>query len=174
MAKTALTVTERFSSLWKWGTAGLGIAAAVLFLIYWNMENVVWGGIARLSSFICFAAAVFSALKLVEGKRTITLGIEQDMLKISYEKKGEELHRDIFKLDEIDYVYPVNLAEFNELNTARGNFTPRIRFDNSDRELFMFFFGGRPIVLEDGDIEKVLDFLIDNDVTIQTSEKDPK
>lgn len=136
---------------------------------------MLWSGIIRLSSFICFAGAVIGGLKLMEGKRSIVLSAENNQLKVSYRKKGDELHQDVFDIHEIEHIYPENISEFDDWSFSNGHgVTPRIRFSDSESDLFLFFYGGRPIIPREGEFEQVHKFLKQHGISTEPIHNDPK
>lgn len=103
--ESRLVLEEKYSVWWVQITTGLALSAVVLFLVYTNIDDVLWKGIFRLASFSFLAATVFSGLKVMEGKHSILMEIKDGHLIIYYRKRGQQIGEDIFELDKIKSLY---------------------------------------------------------------------
>ena len=144
-----LVLEEKYSSWWAEVTIGLGLSALLLFVIFSLVDDVLWKGILRLGSFGFLAAAVFSGLKVMEGKHSITLAVKNGHLIVSYRKRGHNVGEDIFELDNITSVYVDNLSsEFFPQNLFTVSEQQVVlELEDSDRPLTLAEVGGRTLAL---------------------------
>jgi len=144
-----LVLEEKYSAWWTQITIGLALSAVLLYLMYTNVDDVLWKGILRLGSFGFLAGAVLSGLKVMEGKHTIILVIVDEHLKVSYWKRERKVGEDIFRLENItalhidrhpSYFFPQN-AWF------AGEFQVVLDLYDSDRPLALAEVDGRRLIL---------------------------
>lgn len=159
--ESRLVLEEKYSAWWTQITVGLALLAIVLFVIYSNMDDVLWKGVLRLGSFGFLAAAVFSGLKVMEGKHSIILMVEDGHLVASYQKKGRQVGEDIFELDNITALYVDHLPSyffssneflFNDLQVVMEQ-------SDSDLPLTLAKVGGRSLPLSRKSADEAVRFI---------------
>jgi hypothetical protein len=154
-----LTVREQMHGFWKMITITFGILCAIFFLIFWNLTDPFWTGIVRLGSFIFFAITVLGCLKLMSGPLQITLSSTDELLLVSYQKKGEIIQEEQFDRDSINEVRPINpsgnLIQYLQPNSKAF----KINFTDSERDLYLFEFGGRPLLFGAPSQQKIAHYL---------------
>lgn len=160
MAVPKIEIEEKFSNLWSHITVFTVLLTVVLFIVYRTMGDILWRGIFRLSALISFAAAVLSGLKVMEGKHSMTLIIQDGYLVVSYFRKEQQVHEDLFELDDIESVtsdqLPVEI--FSNYFLANDQ-TVLLHLRNSGRELNLFELGGRILSVNRDAAERVVSFL---------------
>lgn len=156
---SSITVRESTHWLWKTGTIISGVVCIIFFAVFWNMSDPFWTGIFRLCAFVFFAIAMLGYLQLMDGPLKITLRSDKELLLVAYEKKGKEIQEEQFEKNTIDEIVPTrpnqNLLSLLQPNTA----TFRINFNDTDRNLYLFQFRGRPLLFDQSSQEKILDYL---------------
>ncbi|NGP87984.1 hypothetical protein G3569_06435 [Aliifodinibius halophilus] len=168
---TPITVKEYAHNLWKAGTFTSAILCLTLFITFWNISDPFWSGIVRLTAFIFFALAVLGLLKLMNGPLRVTLEKTEGLLLISYQKKGTVIQEEQFEIDTIKQILPAQPG-YNPLYTL-VKATPvafKVNFNDTERELFLFEFSGRPLLFTKAEQEKIKQFLqaaeIDKEVSL--------
>lgn len=159
--ETRLVLEEKYSTWWVQITAGLSLTALLLFVLFSNMEDVLWKGIVRLASFGFLAAAVFSGLKVMEGKHTIILEIKDGHLTVTYRKRDRQVGEDIFDLDNITALYIDHLPSylfsndfiFNDLQVV-------MQLADSDRPLTLVERDGRALPLSRDTAGEAVKFIL--------------
>lgn len=159
-----LCIEEQREPYWKFVAAVTAILAVVLFVIYWNMSDVFWAGMVRLASFACFAGAILSGLKAVEGGITIEVHITNSTLIFRYLKKGKPVLEGEHELDNIE---SVSYAGSTSVFSSESNYVIIIKFRDSDKNFNLFHFSGRSIKLSRDDTHRLVQFL--DEQGIQTS-----
>lgn len=169
--EASLKVEEVKSKYWRPLTIFLGIICIIFFVLFWNLEDPFWVGIFRIISFLCFAGTIFGALKLMEGNLKLNLEITDQDLTVRYLKKERTVHKESYKLSTINNIFPVVPNENWSLPFLQNSFEGfLIDFSDSDQTLFLFEFGGRPLVFSEENRDRIIDFLssyqlIDNSKT---------
>lgn len=172
MQNSSLIVDEKFSRLWQIMLYALLGIAAVTFIIFWNIENVLWGGIFRMVSFIAFTGSIFCLIKVMEGKRNIQLTFENKNLLIQYFKNDRLIQEEVFQLDSIQSIQAVPAFISLPLKRyelpQRSAVTYKINFTDSDRELYLFEFGGGVLSVSNESHRRIKDFLSENRIDMQS------
>ena len=148
----SIVVEEKFSSSWKntfFYSLGL---AAVLFLLYLYISNVIWIGILRLAAFISFSLAIFCLLRIMEGRKRLRVEVDDKNLRIVYLKKEKVLNEEVLSRSNIDSIYkkpstfalPFTDIEFSLSNTWLFN----IDMSNIERGGSLFRFGGKSLPVD--------------------------
>ena len=158
----SITVEEQTHKIWKNGTIISGILCTVLFILLWNITDPFWMGIVRLGSFIFFALLVLGYLKTMNGPLQITLEASDEVLLIVYQKNNNVIHEEEFEQKNIRRIMPVNpkpksINYFLQPKSA----TFKIDFTDSDRQLHLFEFSGRPLFFGQPSQNRINDFLQD-------------
>ncbi|WP_138429774.1 hypothetical protein [Fodinibius saliphilus] len=157
---TPITLKEHSYKLWKIGTVISAILSIVLFLVFWNITDPFWGSIFRLLAFIFFALTVLGYLKLMNGPLQVRLDNTEELLVVSYRKKDTIIQEEQFEIDTINQITSAAPSE----NPLIAYIQPKtvvfkINFSDTQRELFLFEFSGRPLLFEATDQKKIKDFL---------------
>ncbi len=172
MQNSSLVVDEKFSHLWQVMLYSLLGIAAITFVIFWNIENVLWAGIFRMISFIAFTGSIFCLLKVMEGKRNIHLTFENENLLIKYYKNERVIQEEVFQLDSIRSIKAVpafiSLPMKRYELPHRSAVTYKINFIDSDRELYLFEFGGGVLSVSTESHQRIKDFLAEHNIDIQS------
>jgi hypothetical protein len=156
---SSITVQESTHWLWKTGTIISGITCIVFFAIFWNISDPFWTGIFRLCSFVFFAIAMLSYLQMMDGPLKITLRSDKDLLLVAYEKKGKEIQEEQFERNTIEEIVPIH-PEKKLLSLLQPNTVAfRINFNDTDRNLYLFQFRGRPLLFDQSSQKEIMDYL---------------
>lgn len=96
----------------------------------------------------------------MDGPLEITLKEEDDLLVVIYEKKGKNIQEEQFNRDTIQKVM-VNRQDKNLLTSylQPEAATFKIGFSDTDRDLYLFEFGGRPLLFNSRDQQKITSYL---------------
>lgn len=157
---SSLTVTEIHLKHWRPFTISAGVLCVILFILFWNIEDPLWGSIFRIASFLCFAAAVFGGLKLMEGELTLNLEIDDRRLIVRYFKEGRTVLEEDYRLSTIKQIFSTVPEDRWSLPFSKQRLEGFIiDFHNSDRSFFLFEFGGRPLVFTPEDVRQITAFL---------------
>lgn len=156
----SLTVKEIHLKYWRPFTIMLGVATVLLFVVFLKLDDPLWESIFRIGAFLCFAGTVFGGLKLMEGNLILKLQIEDQKLLVKYYKDGKIVRKEDFELSEIHNIFPSVPKENWSLPFTGTRFEGFIiDFNDSDRVLFLFEFGGRPLVFSSEKVEQISAFL---------------
>lgn len=156
----SLTVKEIHLKYWRPFTIILAAASAIFFVIFWNLNDPLWASIIRIASFLCFAGAVFGALKLMEGNLILNLKIEDQKLIVRYFKDNRIIRKEDFELSEINKIFPSVPEENWSFPLIKKKFKGFIiDFKDSEQVLFLFEFGGRPLVFSPEKVDQITSFL---------------
>lgn len=158
----SVTVQEDIHKIWKTGSIISGLLCVIFFLIYWNINEPFWSGIFRLGAFIFFAIAMLGGLKLMGSSLQVTLSSTEELLLITYQKKGKVIQEEQFKKETIKEVIPVKPRGnifYTYLQPSSRTF--KINFTDTDRDLHLFEFGGRPLLFDPSSQRTIENFLKD-------------
>ncbi len=164
----SITVREESNyKFWKMGTYLSAALCLVLFLIFWNVSDPFWGGIFRFVSFIFFALAVLGSLQIMNGPLVVTLSSSDDRLEVVYRKKKKALHKEQYKRSTVVNVSLLKgkqniLQQYLQPNLS----TMKINFSDSDRELHLFEFSGRPLYFDQASIQQLKKFFADEGIEL--------
>lgn len=156
----SLTVKEIHLRYWRPFTITLGAATVLFFVIFWTLEDPLWESIFRIAAFLCFAGTVFGGLKLMEGNLILNLKVADQKLIIEYFKDGKIVRKEDYELSEINNIFPSVPKENWSLPFTGTRFEGFIiDFNDSDHVLFLFEFGGRPLVFSSEKVDQIITFL---------------
>ncbi len=166
---TPITVEEQTYKIWKIGTIISGVVCVMLFITFWNMSDPFWTGIIRLCSFIFFALLVLGYLKMMNGPLKITLEESDKLLLVSYKKNGNVIQEEQFEQKTIRKIIPAPPKQ----NSIHYLLQPRsaafkIDFNDSDRQLYLFEFSGRPLFFGESSQKEIEHFLRGLGISQQT------
>lgn len=107
----------------------------------------------------------------MDGPLTVSLSRSNDHLLINYKKKGSVIQEEQFNRANVKQVIPTT----DQQNIVNAYLQPRsaalkVHFTDTDRDLFLFEFGGRPLFFDQAALQQVLQFLEKN--KINTSGKE--
>jgi Fe2+ transport system protein FeoA len=157
----SMVIEEKYSRYWVHITSVLLVGALLFFIGYTSIEDILWKGILRLIAFGFLAGSVFSGLKVMQGKHTVEVDIEDDNLILTYRKKGRDVSRDTFALDSIGNLYYEShngfwgRAFFKDCNIK---FVPT----DSDRPLTLVEVHGKALALSQENARKLMTFISDH------------
>ena len=156
-----MTIEEKYSRYWIQITVGLTIGTVIFFGGYNFIEDVLWEGILRLVAFCFLAAAVFSGLKVMEGKHSVQIKTEEQNLILSYYRNESIISRDVFELKNIGEIFLEPHSGFMGEHIFMNDFNIRFVPVDSDRPLNLIEVNGRPLALSSEDAEKLMKFVAD-------------
>lgn len=158
---TSITVRESSHRLWKTGTIASAVLCIIFFGIFWSISDPFWTGIFRLGAFIFFAIAMMGYLKLMDGPLEITLSYDQDFLLVSYFKKGKEIQEEQFEKETIKKIAPIRPSNSFLALIQPDVATFQINFNDTNRDLYLFEFRGRPLLFNENSQAEINNFLED-------------
>lgn len=160
MSNGKLTVKEDTHNVWKITSIAAGALSIIFFLLFWNFSTPFWSGIFRLVAFAFFAVAVLSFLKLMNTSLQVSLTSTEELLLISYCKQNEVVKEEQFDRDTIKKVIAAK-PKGNLLLTylQPGVSTFKISFTDTERNLYLFEFSGRPLLFDAPSQNKIRDFV---------------
>lgn len=164
----SIEVNEKYSSNWKPTLYSSLTIAAITFIIFLNIDDVLWAGIFRLTAFISFSLSIFCMLKVMEGRKTFRITINDGSLQVSYLKNDEVLQTEKLKKKQIESVYKVPLyfklpiADYKFSVTNNCNF--KVRFTDKEEDISLFKFGGRTLTVDEKESHKLERFLKDHNL----------
>lgn len=156
----SITIQEQRHEIWKTATIVSAALCVIFLLIYWYLADPFWISIIRLCAFISFAGTVLGYLKLRDGPLHITLNSSDELLLISYQKKGKTIQEEQFERGSIKEIISTS-SQQNLVNRFLHPKTAvfKISFTDSDRTLYLFEFGGRPLLFDRPSQKKIEKFL---------------
>jgi hypothetical protein len=162
--KTEIEVKEYSPASWKLICISSCLLALILFLVYWNTTNVFWGGILRLAAFVCFATAVLSGLKAMDGLLRVNIGDFDNNLILTYFKKNRTVHEEVHKHGDIKEVACI---PFSSLIAKNSGYMFLVRFNDSKQDYELFHFSGRTLKFDRENAERILTFLKEKKVPVK-------
>lgn len=158
----SIAVKEQTHRLWKTMAAVSAILCALFFLIFWLLTNPFWTGIFRLIAFVFFAGAVLGYLKVMNGPLLVSLDTTDELLLVSYQKKGDVVQEEQFERDTIESVTTTKSANDLLTKLLQPNSAGfQISFTDTDRPLALFEFGGRTLLFDSSGQNKINNYLKD-------------
>jgi hypothetical protein len=153
----SITISEENYDFWKSGAIISAVLAVITFTVFWNLEDPFWISISRLGAFVFFAITILCYLQIMNGPIDIILNVTDNHILVSYLKNGEEIHEEQFDRNTIKKVSPTSSG----VNFLLRNLKPklktfRVSFTDTEKELYLFEFGGRPLLFSKASQEKVL------------------
>lgn len=156
----SITISEENYNFWKTGAIISAVLSVITFTIFWNLEDPFWISIIRLGAFIFFAVTILCYLQIMNGPIEITLNITDKKILVSYIKKGNKIHAEEFKKDTIKEVFPTTSGVNFLLRKLKPTIkTFKVTFTDTDKELYLFEFSGRPLLFSKDSQEKVLQLI---------------
>jgi len=164
-----IEVKEKYSNKWTPALFISLLVALIAFLIYLNLDDVLWTGIFRLLAFISLSLGIFCMLKVMEGSKTFGVEIRDDLLLISYLKNKEVIDTEKLKIEDIKSIYrePHRLKFlFSDYHIElSGNHCFKVEFHNEEEsDMALFKFGGRVLTVDEKSGQKLEQFLKRHDL----------
>lgn len=157
-----ITVKEQFSPRWKYTAILCSIAAILFFILYLIGNNPLWIGIYRLVAFIAFICAVFSFLRLREGKKELRLECIDEHLAITYLHKSKIIKEELFERNTIRDINKQEYKPFGKFSFFDQGYQYFISFTDTDNKLSMFEYSGRNLHFSSDVTKKIDEFLEKN------------
>lgn len=158
MNKT-IVVKEETYHFWKIGAIILAILAVITFMVYLYVGDPFWNSIIRLAAFVFFALAILSYLQIMNGPIEIKLGVTVDDLMVTYKKNGKTIQEEQFQRETIKEIFTSRTGINFILAKLKPNIkTFRIKFTDTEQQLFLFEFSGRPLLFGKSARKKINSF----------------
>jgi len=158
--ESTLTISENLSDFWKYGPWAAALLSIIFTLIFWNITNVLWVGIFRLTAFICFSFVIFGLLKRINGPLQLNISYNPQYLFIEYTKKGQTIHKEKIERSAIRTFTVTQKSTFiNQLTQTAQQETLRIHFQDGEHPLPLFQFDGRTLFFDPDSIAQTDHFL---------------
>lgn len=160
----SIEIKEKYSNNWKPTLYSSLLIALITYLIYLNLDDVLWGGIIRLIAFMSFSLSIFCMLKVMEGSKTFRVSVSGDSLSIAYLKNEDIVQTEELKKEEIQSIYklPYQLKlPFTDYGIKLpGNRDFKVKFyADEEKDMSLFKFGGRVLTVDKESGEKLEQFL---------------
>ena len=153
----SITISEENYDFWRTGAIISALLAVITFTVFWNIEDPFWKSITRLGAFIFFAITILCYLQIMNGPIEITIKNKDKNVLVLYLKNGKKVQEEQFKKETIKEVFPttsgVNLL-LRKLKPTLKTF--KISFTDTDKELHLFEFSGRPLLFNRSSQKQVL------------------
>lgn len=169
-----IEVNEKYSNNWKPILYFSLIFATITFVIYLNLNDVLWTGIFRLIAFMSFTLSIFCMLKVMEGRKTFRLSIENGSLHIAYLKNQHVIQEEILDKNKIESVYRVpSTSKFKvPFSDYRFSFSKtcnfKVRFNDTNKDICLFKFGGRVLTVDEESGRELQNFFSANNLYSQS------
>ncbi len=148
---STVTVNEKFSNYWITALYLSSGTALLTFILFWNINDVLWSGIMRLIAFIAFAVSIFCLLKVMEGKKSMKITKTDDALHVTYLKGKSVIQEDSVSISNIKYIYRRSydyyIPVFDLSIGLADSYSFIIRLRDSADDYYLFEFGGRGLHL---------------------------
>lgn len=155
----SITISEENYDFWKTGAIISAVLSAITFTVFWNIDDPFWISITRLVAFIFFAMMILCYLQIMNGPIEITLKITDKIVLVSYQKNGRNIHEEQFEKDTIKEIYPTTSGVNFLLRKLKPSIkTFKVSFTDTDKDLNMFEFSGRPLLFSKNSREEILQF----------------
>jgi len=166
----SITIREESDYLWKIVSALSALLCIIFFVLFWNLADPFWAGIARFIAFIFFAATVMGYLKLMNTGLKIQIKAGPDKVIILYEKNDSTVQEEEFDRKTILDVHPTTAGRnwVSRLIYPQSA-TFKINFSDTEHELYLLQYGGRQIYINPDEQEKILDFFDEHSIGSQSN-----
>lgn len=158
-----VVIDEKYSSNWKITLYTSLLLAAITFVIYINIDDVIWTGIFRLTAFMSFSLSVFCLLKIMEGQKRFRLEVDNNSIHIAYLKKEKVVHEEVLDQKDVIGIYKVPselrvpILPYKIKLTNSWLFMVKLANDAYDSSLFTF--SGKPLAVDKKSGNKLEHFL---------------
>jgi len=155
----SITVSEENYDFWKTGAIISAVLTIITFTTFWNLEDPFWISITRLGAFIFFAITILCYLQIMNGPIDIKLDVTEQKLLVLYSKNGKKIQEEEFKKETIKEVSPTKSGVNFFIRKLKPTLkTFKINFTDTDKDLYLFEFSGRPLLFSTTAQEKILQF----------------
>lgn len=156
------TVKEGNYEFWRMAAIISAILSVITFVIFWNIEAPFWVSITRLVAFVFFAATILCYLQIMNGPIQISITVSNNLVVVSYYKNDKKIQEEEFKKKTIKEIYTTTSG----INFLLVKFQPSIKsfkvsFTDTEKDLYLFEFSGRPLLFGKTSQEKVLQLFKD-------------
>jgi hypothetical protein len=153
----SITITEENFGFWRTAAIISALLSVIIFAIFWNLEDPFWISITRLGAFIFFAATILCYLQIMNGPIEISLSITEKHVLVSYRKNGKNIQEEEFKKETIKKICTTTSGINFLLRKLKPTVkTFKVSFTDTDNDLYLFEFSGRPLLFGESSQEKVL------------------
>ena len=153
----SITISEENYDFWKTGSIISAVLAVIIFTVFWNLTDPFWISITRLGAFIFFAITILCYLQVMNGPIEITLKVTDQKILVIYLKDDKKIQEEQFKKETIKEVFPTTSGVNYLLRKLKPTLkTFKISFTDTDKELYLFEFSGRPLLFSQSSQKKVL------------------
>ncbi|MDZ7660290.1 hypothetical protein [Fodinibius sp.] len=153
----SITISEENYDFWKTGAVISAVLSVITFTVFWNLEDPFWISISRLGAFIFFAITILCYLQIMNGPIEITLNMTDKNILVSYLKNGKKFHEEQFEKETIKEVFPTTSGVNFLLRKLKPTLkTFKVSFTDTDKDLYLFEFSGRPLLFSKASQEEVL------------------
>lgn len=168
-----LTIEEKYSKYWTYITIGLTGLTILFLALYSNAEGTVLKGYLKLIAFAGLAATVLSALKVMQGRHSVQLKIEDNNILLSYYRRNQKVDDDVFELNSIKSL-KVNYPQSNIFDAlfVFNNPVLIVEFKDSDRTLNLIEVNSRPLPLSMESVQIITRYISDHTSGIDIQKSD--
>lgn len=156
----SINVEEKFSGNWSLAALAGFIFSLLFFWGYLIIDDTVIRSVVRLVAFVLFASAVFSGLKLLDGKHTISLSIQDNFLEITFFRKEKQVDKAVFTLSDITgiRVGPLSPHVFTNRFLIE-DYNLSLIMEDYDRPLPLLQVKGRSLSVNKDTAERISNFI---------------
>jgi hypothetical protein len=155
----SITISEENYNFWKTGAIIAAVLSAITFTVFWNLEDPFWISISRLGAFIFFAITILCYLQIMNGPIQVTVNVTDKNILVWYKKNEKKIHEEQFKKETIKEVFPTTAGINFFLRKLKPTLkTFKVSFTDTDKELYLFEFSGRPLLFSQASQKQILQF----------------
>lgn len=164
LMEESLEIKEKYSVYWKPGLIISLLISFSTFLIYQNLDDVLWAGIFRLVAFICLTIGIFCMLKLMEGAKTFEINISEGKLNITYMKNDEIIGSERLQTEQIKAIYSepyqIKFPFVDYQITLSNNCNFKVTLIGEEKsDVSLFKFGGKVLTVDNKSEKRLKLFL---------------
>ena len=168
-----LVVDEKFSRYWIWAFGSSAIFSLSLFIFSQITSNTLLEGYLQLGAFICFSVAIFSIVKIREGKKNIRVSFKDKNLVVDILKSKDTLKRDKYSLKDIKDLQllssQISIPFLNIFIDRKDAATFQLQLEEEDKPFYLFQFGGQIISVNHKAAARISDFLEAKNINVTTA-----
>lgn len=155
----SVSVTEANYDFWKACALISACTGAIIFGVFLMLEDPFWISITRLGAFVFFAMMVLCYLQIMNGPISVLLDVTDNDILVYYQKNGEIIQEEEFSKETVKDVSASSVGVNVILRTLKPSLkTFKIHFTDTDRELNLFEFSGRPLLFEKSSQDEIEQF----------------
>lgn len=158
--KDQLVIKEKYSKYWPTAAVASLILSILFFVSYHLIEDVLWIGYLRLTSFALFAVALLSFFKIYDGQVEITVAADDDFFETIYKVRDEIIFESKYPRSDFHKVKTDQLPNKSIYNDFMKS-DKCVRFQRKDENAWFYFneIESRVIPLSEENANELLDFL---------------